>query len=319
VVKQRIFSIGLLIILIAGLLLLSSCMQDQSLERGIFPGSGEDGGSEGTDALVMSLAKPSMTYFPNDEFVFTVDIENKGFYDILSLQWGVSGYDPAFVKNVRYAKAPTALSGTKGTMVGQILSFLVEGEIGALERAFPINMQVSACYPYETAASFVVCIDADGQNNPGDCDQSDDLKVGKGQGAPVAVSEISYDSRRTRDGAQALFEITLAKVGSENQLRYFNEAVLNDFCAARLSDTEIRQYENVVRITKLTLSNIDLLANKQCSLQPGNIVNLARSPTIRCYVDLPRSSDFTSKLDISFIYGVKQVVSQEILVRESFS
>ncbi len=169
-------------------------------------------GFGGVDVVVSGLPKYPITV--NDTFLVQVDVENNGAYDIKD------GYQSVFMepknyftlieeagisqKDITFATDSEPLQGVGefhpfgGKIPQPFIYKYTAGEISsAYEQEFNFNANV--CYKYETIVETLACVGPRPQNLESpepfacDLDENNDLYLENGQGAPIAITELTEE------------------------------------------------------------------------------------------------------------------------------
>lgn len=209
--KKRFLVIACLIVLI---LLATACNVSQQQK----PEFQEDlyRGTQGIEIILLPNAPPSQLFAtPRTQLNFIAEIRNRGVYET-SGRIFLGGYDPNIIPIRDYAKDFGPIEGKT--------EYNREGGFETVEyQAFGINMpegldrlnqpfSLTTIYDYETVATAVVCVDpnpyAPVQSTVRTCIPQD-VGLGGGQGAPVAVNLVEVQST----GEKVFFKIHVVNVG----------------------------------------------------------------------------------------------------------
>ncbi len=317
--------LGMVVVLLGMLFVLSSCTAREGTRRG-FLGIGEGSNKvtvedhlKGEDALVISLEDPrTITVSPGERIFYGLSMENKGATDITSMTTLFSGFDPAYISAGFSGSAPSSLEGKTQYGPGQRDFYSVEGSASEIQ-GLRLNQDITLniCYPYKTQATFEVCVDANGRADPNGCPRDSQYTLSGGQGGPIAIDSVTYNARRTADGSQGTFVLHFSQLSSANNMLIVDDSKTSSYCQSNVQDLNFRQDQGVVTIKKIMLGNIDVLASGKCpSLQDGNKLNIDRRKDLICYVAVADTADYTTSFTIEVGYGIKQSVTQPVLIQK---
>ena len=151
---------------------------------------------------------------------------------------------------------------------------------------YPVTIQATACYDYETKVSIPVCVDPDPYSAIAQkaCIPHG-AAVGGGQGAPVAVTSIQQESLK----GKTIFKIRISNVG----------------------DGQVIERGNTPLCTQLTYDKFDQIyyapfklggAAGQCT--PANKIRLVNNQAlITCVFHVAGTMAYTTTLDANMQYG----------------
>ncbi|MEA3431002.1 MAG: hypothetical protein U9R08_07045 [Nanoarchaeota archaeon] len=204
----------LIIVSLLFIILISACTGNQQTK----PGLEEDlyTGTQGLEIRLLPNAPPAKLFAtPRTQLNFIVELRNRGVFETSGLLF-LGGYDPNIIPIRDYAKDFGPIEGKTEynreggfqTVDYQALGIFMPEGLDRLNQPFSLT----AIYDYETLATGVVCIDpnpyAPVQPTIQTCIPQD-ITMGGGQGAPVAVSLVEVQST----GEKVFFKIHVTNVG----------------------------------------------------------------------------------------------------------
>ena len=162
----------------------------------------------GTKGLTLEFLQGFPEQVGEEENFFAgVEIRNEGFSDIKNgkliatleqdflniMSWELPSTAHSTYDNViSYDLKGKTISNTRGDR--QIIRAVINAKkIDDTRNKMRSNVVFTACYPYSTVLSDVICIDTD-PNNLGVAEKSCEAKevTGESQGAPIAITKIEY-------------------------------------------------------------------------------------------------------------------------------
>ena len=153
---------------------------------------------------------------------------------------------------------------------------------------FNSNVNLYLCYPYTTSSTFSVCVSNNPLANkkPGECDPNQPLSISGGQGAPVAVTQIT----QTPGKGLTTLGITIKNVGGGTVIK-------QDKVGSCLDASEID--ENWVHLDEASMSRDKI----EC--KPEDIYLNDGVGYLTCTVRLANDVQgaYTTPLNLKFSYG----------------
>lgn len=177
----------------------------------------------GTEGLYMRMPVnlPPRRLFSGEELPIVLELENRGTYTIGGPgdRIYVTGFSPNVISGISPAgeQIPLLEGRTQFITQGGFDTVSFRAQTRYLEDRYPVRLLATACYGYETIAPGTVCIDPN-PYTPAIRQKvcvPQNVPLGGGQGAPVAVSLIEVDASpgRTR------FKIHVQNVGGGEVFR----------------------------------------------------------------------------------------------------
>lgn len=289
----------------------------------------------GNDGIVMKFeqnAPPSQPIFDLDPEALNVIVEvrNMGSHDINiddfprglhKLFLHLSGYDPNVVAIARPFSRNNNIDYFAGTATDSVAAirvlegksqFNLEGGIAypqwqtsniflrGAERYNP-TLQLTACYQYKTTATPVMCIDPNPRNIVPESKacKVQDVSLGGGQGAPVAVSKV--EEQILRDRIQ--FKVWISNVGKGEVLNPDTNSLAA--CPDRLAFDDF----NKVRV-------VASLGGVAATCNPDMIRVVKNVGFTICNVPLDSSitSAFSTPLNIELFYNYRSSIQKPITI-----
>ena len=176
----------------------------------------------GTQGIVFDFLPnypPSVVYTPGTGDTgnsIVLEVKNRGAYTTGAMFY-LSGFDPGILSVGSASQAIGTLEGKTPTNTEggyTQIQFPSYGTFGVNlpqgTDVYPVTLQATACYDYQTKASLPVCVDPDpyGLIKQKACTPRG-AAVGGGQGAPVAVTSVEQESLP----GKAVFKMRIGNVG----------------------------------------------------------------------------------------------------------
>ena len=309
------------------LVVLAGCNQASTTKRFLGIGEGDNSVSsaehlKGTEALVISLGDGrTIQISPSQSLIFDFSIENKGSHSVETTKATFSGFDPQILTGVDFSSGKLQrLQGKSQYGPGQQEFYSVKGSAGIITgQRLRQDITLNICYPYQTIATFEVCVDGNGRDEPNGCPRDANYALSGGQGAPVGVNSVQYTSRRNENGARATFVIHLGQLSTSNNLQILDSTNYPKYCPERGTQVpqtgDFRQDSGVVLIREIKLGTQSIPLHNCPSLLDGKF-NIERRSDLICYLDVNAGADYTTSFDVVLEYGVKQSITQPVLVEK---
>lgn len=265
----------------------------------------------GTEGIVMDFLpdQPPSKVYTQSPLSFLVEVRNRGTHTVDSAEFYLTGYDmmmmPSLVNKLSLSeplegKSPYNPDGGMTT-----LSLGTSSPI-ALPQSMPSykpTFMLTACYPYTTTATPVLCVDPNPQDTVSDkaCRVQQVYSTGS-QGAPVAVQSIEAESNPT----SMYFRIHIANTKSGTDQAsgtVYGYDVLGK-CPGELSYADLN---NVAYMVKLGEQALD------CQPNTGKIRLVNDQAVIFCkYQYQQKGGAYETAMTIQLDYGYKSSTSKQV-------
>lgn len=284
------------------------------------------GGSEGLEMEFISGSPPAEIYDQNFAFSVGVRIENLGESDIESNNGfveirGISPQEFGISKADLKQDIPEIL-GARKNADGSVLqgnSDVVTFEDLTYEQDLAGNLnidqlQVRACYDYQTQSSTLLCIKQDNIDGLKDNElcRVDSEKVTANSGAPIQVTQLSESSRGAR-GIQISFEVGhVGPIGN----KWFPEG--DDTCDDRINNQDLYKVEVEVG---------PIINGQYAASCTGGSFNSGNTGTVTLYNGEParvvcrfdvgdQEADFETPVSIDLRYRYLESISTSLLIKD---
>lgn len=265
----------------------------------------------GTQGLLMRFlpGTPPPRVYEGDPLVAAVEVTNKGTFDVSDGRLYLSGFDPTFLRFNTNAHTLSQLPGKSLFNPDGLFSNTFDFEDQAVSlpnnaNKFTQTLKVTACYPYRTQATAMICVDSDPYSarlTQKVCTVHP-VAMGGGQGAPVAVTYVAQES--TRDRMQ--FKITVQNVGDGDVISP-SAGFLN--CHEGLDRRDIDK----VQVTSVEFSGNELRSS--CEPNPIRLIN-GQGFTFCSFDGRISEEAFTTALNMVFDYSYRQSISTTVDIHE---
>ncbi|HII72075.1 TPA: hypothetical protein HA265_04945 [Candidatus Woesearchaeota archaeon] len=266
----------------------------------------------GTEGIVMTFTpeQPPVKSYTQAPLNFMVEVRNKGTTTVPSAMFYLSGFDATLIPvTPNPIPLPQPLEGkTQFNPDGGYTLIQMGAQNINLPNEMPNykpNFLLTACYPYKTFATPMVCVDPNPTDTVSDKACQVQKVIGTGsQGAPVAVESI--ETQATPRGM--FFRIHIANVGSgtSGSGLAFDQMALGA-CPGALTYNDLNKIKYMVTLG----------SNEPVACQPiNNEVRLVNNKaTIFC--QSPKSIQplaYQTPLKVELIYGYKNSVAKMVEV-----
>ncbi len=277
----------------------------------------------GTTGFEMRLIEGNPPYqvYEHDLLPITLEVFNRGVSPIIDGELYITGYDPDIINNNLAGYLPGTLPAYGQPHYFSIIEsrsqFNEEGGYDVLEFSsgeivlpygttiYDIPLALYACYGYETIASGNVCIDPEPHRTYADkpC-ITQDVGMGGGQGAPVAVTYI--DVTNMRDYIRLTF--TISNVGGGTLIDEY--AFSQGACPTGFGPQDI----NVVYVDQVILGKFPI--TQYCA--PSGRIKLNNGVgKVSCTAPIPTGSTtaYKTPVEIRLNYAYKEILKKNIQIR----
>ncbi|MBW2967911.1 hypothetical protein KY362_05490 [Candidatus Woesearchaeota archaeon] len=171
----------------------------------------------GTDGIVMQFLpdQPPQKVYTGAPLAFLIEARNRGTHTLTTAMFYLTGYDPNMIIGMRpqYVLAEPLEGKSQFNPEGGYTTLEFESAEVNLPPSMPNykpTFLLTACYPYQTTATPLVCVDPNPQDTISDkaCTVQSAYSTGS-QGAPVAVQSIESEA----NPRGMYFRIHVANVG----------------------------------------------------------------------------------------------------------
>ncbi|MFH1063940.1 MAG: hypothetical protein V1729_02575 [Candidatus Woesearchaeota archaeon] len=262
----------------------------------------------GTEGIVMQFVQdqPPSKVYTGSPVTFLVELRNRGTHDVQSGMFYLTGFDPGIVTGL------PPYQGIQGTLEGKS-PYNPEGGYSTLEFAsstvtLPAAMpnynptfMLTACYPYQTVATPLVCVDSNPLDTSSDkaCRAQKVYSTGS-QGAPVTIQSIESEARP--NGMYFRIHIANTAGGTAQASGTVFDMGSMGSCPGGLSYTDLNLVEYTISISGSILS---------CDPKsPLRLVN--NQGTIFCQYTPGSLPAYQTPLEIRLSYGYKSSISKVV-------
>ncbi|MEM4239946.1 MAG: hypothetical protein QXM31_01975 [Candidatus Woesearchaeota archaeon] len=298
-------------IAIAMVLLLAGCQYSPFQRKDAMTLPEVKVGTQGIE-LFLSPGSPPPEVYEESKFTMLVTLSNLGASDVENGVFSVS-YEPQHVylplqqQQGRFSVRGKSEFMPQGMEKQVGLSFTAK-PLGAQLQGYTTTITFNACYPYQTNAPIIVCIDTDlTGKKPGKVCQAKPISSPQGQGAPVAVTltEPRMQPSEFQDKIIPEFVLTIKNLGKGSVIapNQFPEA-----CSGRPLGAG---GWNVVAVSAA-------LADMPLSCTPSTITLKETGDTkVVCKLEEgvdARLGTYTSPLSVTIDYGYMTSISSQVKI-----
>jgi hypothetical protein len=266
----------------------------------------------GSQGLYMRFAQnlPPLRLFSGEELAVVLEVENRGTYTIGGPgdRIYLSGFDPTIISGISPAGEQIPLLEGRSQFItqGGFDTVTFKAMTRVLNDRYPVRLLATACYEYETIASANVCIDPD-PYAPGIKQRvcvPQNVGLGGGQGAPVAVSLVEVDA----SPGKTRFKIHVQNVGGGEVFRSGGQTLNKCAPGARLDFDEI----DYVELADVIVSGVSIKGSCR-PLDLGHIRLTNSQGLVYCEFDRPRGdAAYVSPMTIVLRYGYRNSLFQDM-------
>ncbi|MBW3004209.1 hypothetical protein KY310_00040 [Candidatus Woesearchaeota archaeon] len=297
--------------LILALFLTSCGIVSQKKEQIKIPGVHE--GTKGVILSFLSNAPPSEIY-ENKPFEIMVDVQNKGAADIkngmLVINVEEQQVDLESANDARFDLDGKSVFNPEGSK--EIKEFRAKSKflITGIE-AYDTAITATACYPYKTEATALVCIDTDlaGRVKTKPC-KTQKITLSGGQGAPIAISSVE-PKMMLHDDVEKVQPEFIIKIQNSGTGQVLVREKVYEACTGKPLGPEAWNRMQV----RAKLSDIPLVCKPE-------IVRLAEDTTVVCTLEEGISKTqgtYTAPLSIEADYGYLDRAVKKINIKKILS
>lgn len=267
----------------------------------------------GNEGLVITFGpeSPPSRVFELDDFPVTLELENKGTFDIrngiilLNLERDYTQLTRG--NNVEDIDLlGRSVQNPNGDQ--DIKTFIVKAlDLGTQTETLTTNIIVTSCYKYKTEFSRKVCVDTDFYNvkQAEKACHAEDLTFRSGQGAPVAVTKIETKPLQDEDFIMPRFIIHVENQG-DGQV------------------TSTSRYQNLCSSDEIDYNEINkinvnaFLGDEAMTCSPKVLKLRQEDSIIRCTLENGFNKDipsYSTLLTVKLDYGYSQSISKQVEIR----
>lgn len=269
---------------------------------------------KGNTGLVMNFFKgtPPKTVHEGETFPVTVELRNKGAYDIQNGDLLINIEQDLLELKEGELKEDLDIEGkSTGNIEGSLdkKTFLLKSKnLGKETETITSNIIVSACYKYRTVFSEDVCIDTDYYNTKGfvKACTAETSTFSSGQGGPISITKVEAKMLAEDDMIIPKFDIYISNYGTGQVIK---DDEVDDLCSSKTVDKEDINFVKV----SVDLFEESLDCNKE------TLVLKEGSGFIRCSLTNGISKDtpsYTSLLTVTLDYGYSESISQSVEIKK---
>ena len=276
------------VLVLASLLVITIFISGCSNPRG---GSGASSlkGTSGVEVKFLnSQQQQQLTLYDGQSFPLFIQVSNEGTSDTTA-NLILSGIDTSILKTGTHKQVKLKGRSTYNPRgdISQV-EFDITPSLPSDTDNFNSKLNLYLCYPYTTSSTFSVCVSNNpiANRKPGECDPNQPLSLSGGQGAPVAVTQIT----QTPGKDLTTFGITIKNVGGGTVIK-------KDKVGSCLDTSEID--ENWVHLDEASMSDA------QIDCQPKDIYLSNGEGHLTCTASLSKDipGAYISPNNLKFSYG----------------
>lgn len=267
----------------------------------------------GTQGLTMRFAPnlPPPRLFSGEELGAVLEIENKGTYTIGGPgdRIYLSGFDPSIISGISPAgeQMPVLEGRTHFVTQGGFDAVTFRATTRILEDRYPVRLLATACYGYETVASANVCIDPEPYSptiRQRVC-VPQNVPVGGGQGAPVAVTLVETDA----SPGKTRFKIHVQNIGGGEVFRAGGQMLSK--CGPSGGGLGFDEID-YVELADVIVSGMSIRGSCR-PLDQGHVRLTNGQGLVYCEFDRPRGeAAYVTPLTIILHYGYRQSLFHDL-------
>jgi hypothetical protein len=266
----------------------------------------------GTEGVVMKFLpeQPPPKVYTQGPLSFVVEVRNRGTYTVPSAEFYLSGFDPNILIGLgsgsRYIMNEQLDGKSQYNPEGGYSMVTFSEDSASLPSSMPNykpTFLLTACYPYQTVATPLVCVDP----NPLDTTSDKACRVQKvygtgSQGAPVAVQSIEAEARPTG----MFFRIHVANVGSGTEggsgTVFSQDKLQSCFSGLQYSDLNTLRFEVDVSGQPL-----------ECQPNNGELRLVNKKGVVFCtFKNIQNIPAYQTPLNVRLFYGYKSSISKVV-------
>jgi hypothetical protein len=299
---------------IAIIILLAGCTAPTQTKEGAAFVENFRTGSQGL-AMRFSTNMPPPRLFSGEQLAVVVEMENRGTFPVGGPgdRIYLSGFDPSIIAGISPAGEQIPLLEGRTQFISQggfdTVSFKANTRI--LQDKYPVMLLATACYEYETVATGNVCIDPD-PFAPAIRQRvcvPQNVGLGGGQGAPIAVSSIEVDA----SPGKSRFKIHISNVGGGEVFRSGGDTLNRCGPGGKLGFDEV----DYVELEDVIVSGMSIRGSCK-PLDMGHIRLTNKQGVVYCEFSSPRGdAAYVSPMTVRLRYGYRNSMVQNLEILPS--
>jgi len=293
-----------ILILVLILLVVSGCTGGSKATKDPTSTTFAATGSNGVEVAFTQNQPPAKVY-TGAPLTVMAQVQNKGTYDVQNVDIFLSGFDPNIIrmgtgrKSVRNLDGKSTLNTQGDVDTVDFTSSNLVLPIGTVK--YDPNVMMSWCYPYETIASPMACVDPRPQYTAENkaCKVAN-LATGGSQGAPISVKTVEAQATPS----YMVFRIHISNVGGGQVFDY-----------GKLSSCPFNlQYSD---LDKVYVKEVSLGTGKRpTECKPKNPLRLVNGQaTLFCKFAQVGGPAFQTPLNVKLQYGYTKSVTKKIQIQ----
>ncbi len=288
--KKTLFATFLFVLIV-------SCTPD------VFSGN-EFTGSKGLNFYFDNNAPPAYVY-EESSVPIRIFVENIGASDVVNGVYSL-GIEEQYVK----VNEKTGTVFLKGKSLerpyGDQTQIIVEGKAKSVGSQEGINsvLSFSLCYPYETKANIITCIDSNPSSKEKKVCTVTPQSFNAGQAAPIGVTNIVPRMIIEKNGVKPQYVISIKNM---DKGEIISSDYVNYFCTGKSIPTE---QQNVIEV-EVTLSDEKLVCNKnKLKLKDGSDELFCELQRVIPSIE----GSYNSPLTVKLSYGYAQTITRKVRI-----
>jgi hypothetical protein len=270
---------NVLAVLVLFLIVISGCQKNPEMNQNVY---------KGTNGLVVEVLKnsPPTEVYEEESFKIVARLINKGAYPITNGIFLLT-LEKDFIDLQGSEINQFGLDGKNAFNAWNdevIKSYdLTAKRLDSLSEKHESIMLLTACYDYETLASFDICIDTNPYNKKSTSDPVCQVKqlTSAGQGSPVVVTIVEQDISEETNYVRPMFDIYIENKGKGDVTAPGSQGLI---CSSSPINEEKKDIYNMIDLKEVEFSNLKKSSGQiKCTPQLMKLEN--NKATARCTVN----------------------------------